>query len=62
MTVLFAVLVALSAFFACLGTLRLGAGQAWSTHRQRLLEGWAANRLRQRYRSGIQRARLRAIR
>jgi hypothetical protein len=52
--VLFAVLVALSAFFACMG--------AWPEQRQRLIDGWAAQRLRQRFRSGVQRARLRSIR
>ena len=52
--ILFAMLVALSAFFACVG--------AWPVHRQRLIDGWTAHRLRQRFRSGIQRARLRSIR
>lgn len=60
--ILFALLVALSAFFACLGTLRLAAAQALPSDRHRLDDGWAAQRLRLRFRSGIQRARLRSIR
>jgi hypothetical protein len=54
MMILFAVLVAGSAFFACLG--------AWPAQRQRLIDSWASHRLRQRFRSGVQRARLRSIR
>ncbi|MBS1150066.1 MAG: hypothetical protein H6Q89_1764 [Myxococcaceae bacterium] len=50
---LFALLVAASAFFTCVGL--------WPTHRQRLLEGWAAQRLRQRFRANVQRARLRSM-
>lgn len=61
MMILFAMLVALSAFFACVGLLRLAPGLPWVSER-RLVEGWASTRLRQQFRAGVQRARLRSIR
>ena len=49
----FALLVALAVFFACLGL--------WPAQAQRLSGGWTADRLRQRFRGQVRRARLRTV-
>ena len=55
MTLLFvAALVSASVFFGCVGV--------WPEQRQRLIEGWSAERIRQRFRAPARRARLRSIR
>jgi hypothetical protein len=51
--ILFSLLVAGSAFFACMG--------AWPSQRRRLLDGWASQRLRHQFRARVQRARLRSM-
>lgn len=53
MTVTFPLLVALAVFFACLGL--------WPAQVQRLSSGWTADRLRQRFRGQVRRARLRTL-
>lgn len=60
MMILFAMLVAVSAFFTCVGVWPIAV--PLFKEREPLIESWAASRLRQRFRAGVQRARLRSIR
>ncbi len=46
-------MVAMTVFFACVGL--------WPAHTPRLTGGWTAQRLRQRFRAQVRRARLRTL-